>query len=311
MILGTAATALAPTERGLAKASQPATSVNFQVPGNACDCHTHIYGPRMWAQRNYTPETNSPQEMTRLHQALHMKRVVIVTPQNIYGPDNSVSILGMKARGGDARGIASIDDSTSQRELDRLDKLGFRGIRKDLRPLFVADPAAARVSFETLARRIQRLGWNFELQADLKMISGMKDSFEKSPVPIVIDHFGFAQAKLGVDQPGFSDLVEVVRHGIAYVKISAAYRFSDLAPDYADMAPLAKALIAANPDRILWGSDWPHPAGSTSPVRPLNEVTPYTLIDDGRLLNQLPIWAPDAKIREKILVENPARLYRF
>ena len=126
MMIGAAA-ALAPAERALAKASQPSTPVNFDVPAHACDCHTHIYGPKMWAQRNYTPETNTPAEMTKLHQVLHIERVVIVTPVNIYGPDNSVTIEGMKVRGKNARGVASIDETTSEKELDRLDKLGFSG----------------------------------------------------------------------------------------------------------------------------------------------------------------------------------------
>jgi predicted TIM-barrel fold metal-dependent hydrolase len=111
-----------------------------------------------------------------------------------------------------------------------------------------------------------------------------------------------------VQQPGFGDLTDLVRSGKVYVKISAAYRSSKLAPDYPDVAPLAQALIAANADRIVWGTDWPHPnseGGSTTVVSPLFQI------DDGRLLNQLPVWAPDAGIRRKILVDNPARLYEF
>ena len=114
-----------------------------------------------------------------------------------------------------------------------------------------------------------------------------------------------------MEQPGFSDLLELVKSGKAYVKISGAYRASKLAPDYPDAAPLAKALIAANSDRIIWGTDWPHPNSVTPPGKKPTDVTPLFQIDDGRLLNQLPIWAPDAAIRKKILVDNPARLYNF
>ena len=142
------------------------------------------------------------------------------------------------------------------------------------------------------------------------MISAIKDLVAASPVPVVFDHFGGAQAELGVEQPGFADLLELVRSGKAYVKISGAYRASKLAPDYADVAPLARALIAANSDRIVWGTDWPHP-DSTPPGKKPTDVTPLLQIDDGRLLNQLPVWAPDAAIRKKILVDNPARLYGF
>ncbi len=126
----------------------------------------------------------------------------------------------------------------------------------------------------------------------------------------MFDHFGGAQAALGLNQPGFADLLELVKSGKAYVKISGAYRSSTHGPDYADVTPLAKALIAANPDRIVWGSDWPHPAG-TPPGRKPTELTMLTQIDDGLLLDQLPVWAPDAAVRKKILVDNPARLYGF
>jgi predicted TIM-barrel fold metal-dependent hydrolase len=128
---------------------------------------------------------------------------------------------------------------------------------------------------------------------------------------VVFDHFGGAQAELGLEQPGFSDLLELVKSGKAYVKISGAYRASKLAPDYPDAAPLARALISANSDRIVWGTDWPHPDSVTPPGRQVTDVTPLFRIDDGRLLNQLPVWAPDAATRKRILVDNPARLYGF
>ena len=105
--------------------------------------------------------------------------------------------------------------------------------------------------------------------------------------------------------------MQLVNSGKAYVKISGGYRASKLAPDYADAVPLAQALIAANPDRIVWGTDWPHPDSVTPPGRKVTDVTPLLQIDDGRLLNQLPVWAPDAAIRKKILVDNPTRLYGF
>jgi predicted TIM-barrel fold metal-dependent hydrolase len=114
-----------------------------------------------------------------------------------------------------------------------------------------------------------------------------------------------------VDQPGFGDLLELVRTGKGYVKVSAAYRSSTQAPDYADVAPLAKALIAANEDRIVWGTDWPHPDSTTPQGKKTTDVTPLFQIDDGLLLNQLALWAPDAGTRKKILVDNPTRLYQF
>jgi len=143
------------------------------------------------------------------------------------------------------------------------------------------------------------------------MITAIKDLVLASPVPVVFDHFGGAQAALGVGQPGFADLVELVKSGKAHVKISGAYRASKLGPDFADATPLAQALIAANPDRIVWGTDWPHPDSVTPPGKQISDVTPLFQIDDGLLLNQLPVCTPDAAVRKKILVDNPARLYGF
>jgi predicted TIM-barrel fold metal-dependent hydrolase len=298
----------------LAKAAQPSTPVNFDIPEGACDCHTHIHGDSekfpFFAGRVYTPEPASPEEMSALHKALHIERVVIVTP-SVYGPDNSSTLYGMMARGATARGVAVIDDKTPESDLDTMNKQGFRGIRLNLATGGVNDPAVGRPRFSAAVDRVKARGWHVQLFTSLPMISAIKDLVAASPVPVVFDHFGGAAAELGVDQPGFADLLELVKSGKAYVKISGAYRASKLGPDYADAAPLAKALIAANVDRIIWGTDWPHPDSVTPAGRKVTEVTPLFQIDDGRLLNQLPVWAPDAATRKTILVDNPSRLYGF
>ena len=308
------ASALAPRLL-LAKASQPATPVNFEVPPLACDCHTHIHGEMrefpMSPSRIYTPEPALPAEMAELHRSLQMRRVVIVTP-SVYGTDNSATLWGMKARGPDARGVAVIDANTPDAELDAMGRAGIRGIRINLATGGkTADPAAARKRFQDAAERIKSRGWHVQMYTTLDVISAIKDAVLASPVPVVFDHFGRAQAALGVEQPGFADLVELVRSGKAYVKISGAYRISRQAPDYSDAAPIARALIAANRERILWGTDWPHPNSDPLPGYGALDVRPYSHIDDGRLLNQLPVWAPEAATRKAILVDNPARLYGF
>ena len=302
------------TRTPFAKASQPATAVSFDVPLGACDCHTHIHGDPekfpFFVGRVYTPEAALPEEMAALHDSLHIQRVVIVTP-SVYGTDNSATLYGMKARGADARGVAVIDETTAQSELDAMDRAGIRGIRLNLATGGTNDPAAARRRLETGIDRVKDRNWHVQINTDPTMISALKDAFAAAPVPIVFDHFAGARAALGPDQPGFADVLDLVGSGKAYVKISGAYRASTAAPDYADVVALAKALIAANPDRIVWGTDWPHPNSVTPPGSKPTDVTPLLQIDDGRLLNQLPAWAPDAAIREKILVANPARLYGF
>src|SRR5712691_1614886 len=291
-----------------ATASQPATPVTFDVPAGACDCHTHIHGDParfpFFAGRTYTPEMALPEEMALLHKALHLQRVVIVTP-SVYGTDNAATLYGMQARG-----VAVIDDQTPESALDAMGQAGVRGIRLNLTTAGITDPAVARQRFQAAAERLQRRQWHVQLNTNLAIIAALKDLVTASPVPVVFDHFGGAKAELGLQQPGFADLAELVRSGKAYVKISAGYRVSTLAPDYADVAPFAQALITANVDRVVWGTDWPHPTGTPLGSKP-TDVTPLLQIDDGRLLNQLPVWAPDPAIRQKILVDNPARLYGF
>jgi predicted TIM-barrel fold metal-dependent hydrolase len=314
LLMSALASTLAP-RLAAAKASQPATAVNFEVPPLACDCHTHIHGEMrefpMSPNRIYTPEPALPQEMAELHRALRMRRVVIVTP-SVYGTDNSATLWGMKARGPDARGVAVIDEKTPESDLDAMARAGIRGIRINLATGGkTADPAAARKRFQDAAERSKSRGWHVQMYTTLDVVSAIKDLALASPVPVVFDHFARAQAALGVEQPGFADLVEVLRSGKAYVKISGAYRICKQAPDYADAAPIARALIAANPQRILWGTDWPHPNSDPLPGYGAMDVRPYFAIEDGRLLNQLPAWAPDAATRKAILVDNPARLYGF
>jgi predicted TIM-barrel fold metal-dependent hydrolase len=303
-----------PSRTALASAAQPSTPVNFDIPAGACDCHTHIHADPekfpFFPGRVYTPELASPEEMATLHKALRLERVVIVTP-SVYGTDNSATLFGMKARGATARGVAVIDDKTPDSDLDAMGQAGIRGIRLNLATGGVSDPAVGGPRFQAATERVKNRNWHIQLFTGLAMISALKGQFAASPVPVVFDHFGGAQAALGPEQPGFSDLLELVKSGKAYVKISAAYRSSKLGPDYADAGPLARALIAANADRIVWGTDWPHPDSVTPPGRKITDVQPLFQIDDGRLLNQLPVWAPDAAVRNKILVDNPVRLYGF
>jgi predicted TIM-barrel fold metal-dependent hydrolase len=317
-LIGAATAAAATLARGgtpvFATASQPSTPVNFDVPAGACDTHTHVFGdPQRFPfapARAYTPEQASIAEMRALHTALHTQRVVIVHP-SVYGTDNSCTLDGMKQLGSIVRGIAVIDEKTPESALDEMDRAGMRGIRVNLETTGQSDPAVARQRFQEAVDRIKRRSkWHIQVYTRLSVIEAIKDQVTAAPMPIVFDHFGGAQAALGVSQPGFDTLLSLVRSGKAYVKISAPYRSSTKPPDYADVAPLAKALIGANPQHILWGSDWPHPA---SPVahRPVTEVTPLWQVDDGRIFNQLPIWAPDENVRKTILVENPAKLYGF
>jgi predicted TIM-barrel fold metal-dependent hydrolase len=296
----------------VAAASQPSTSVTFNVPAGACDCHTHIFGDParfpFWTGRTYTPEPASIAELRSLHRALHMDRVVIVQP-SVYGTDNACTIDAIRRLGSRARGVAVVDERASHAELDTLRRNGIRGIRLNLETFGQTDPSAARARLRSAIAQVAPLSWHIQLFTRLSVIEALGDDFAAVPVPIVFDHFGGARAAAGVSQAGFATLIRLVQTGRAYVKISAAYRSSTHAPDYGDVAPLARALVDANPQRIVWGSDWPHP--NTPSGRPPAEVSPLLQIDDGRVLNQLAVWVPDAATRRTILVDNPARLYGF
>jgi len=297
-----------------AGAMHAATTVDFAVPAGSCDSHTHIFGDParfpFFAGRSYTPPPALPAEMKTLHAALHMDRVVIVTP-SVYGTDNAATLYGIRETGKGARGIAVIDEKTTDSELKAMHKGGVRGIRLNLATAGITDPAQGRERFQKAAARMKSRGWHIQIFANLGVVAGIRELVMESPVPVVFDHFGGARAALGPAQPGFAELMELVRSGKAYVKISGAYRASEKGPDYADAAPLAQALIAANADRIVWGTDWPHPDSPGPAGRKATDVGARLPIDDGRLLNQLPVWAPDARTRKKILVDNPARLYGF
>jgi predicted TIM-barrel fold metal-dependent hydrolase len=302
--------------RGIAfaKASQPRTPIDFDVPQGACDCHTHVFGdPNRFTftpSRAYTPEPASVDEMQTLHRALHMDRVVIVQP-SVYGTDNACTLDAVGRLGARARAIVVIDEKTADGALEDMHRSGARGIRLNLETAGLTDPAVAGQRLQAAAERMRGRGWHIQIYTRLAVIQALRDQIAAMTVPVVFDHFGGAQASLGLRQPGFEALVDLVRAGKAYVKISGAYRSSTQGPDYSDATPLAKALIAANPRRILWGTDWPHPDSSVVPGRKNTDVAPLLQIDDGRLLNQLPTWVAEATQRKLILVDNPTELYEF
>ncbi len=308
---GAAALAWRP-ENIFASASQPSTPVNFEVPQGACDCHVHTFDPQHFPyspSRPYTPEPVSVNELQSLHKALHISRVIVVQT-TVYGTDNSGALDAMKKLGPRARGVAVIDEKISDAALDEMDRAGIRGIRLNLETAGETDPAAGRKRFQAAVERIKNRKWHIQIYARLSVIDGIKDQVAAAPMPVVFDHFAGTQAAPGVEQPGFNSLLGLLKSGEVYVKISAPYRSSTLTPDYPDVAAIAQAMVAANPRRILWGSDWPHP-GTPVPGRSNAEITPFFNIDDGQILNLLPKWVPEASVRKTILVENPAKLYGF
>ena len=303
------ALALRPRASLAAAPSTVKTPVNFEVPRGACDCHVHIFDPAHYpyfSGRLYTPPEASIDDLRALQSALHFDRVVIVTP-SVYGVDNACTLNAVRELGARARGVAVIDETFTSAALDDLAAKGIRGVRLNLETAGETDPAASRRILAKTAKQLAGRNCHIQINTRLSIVTALKGDIMGLSMPVIFDHFGGAKAAPGPSQPGFGDLVDLVRSGHAYVKISAAYRTSDKKPDFPDTAPLAQALVAANSDRVVWGSNWPHPGRGPTPTA----LAPPYPNDDGAVLNLLPTWVGDAAIRKKILVDNPARLYGF
>jgi predicted TIM-barrel fold metal-dependent hydrolase len=288
--------------------------LTFDMPRLACDCHVHVMGgpPRypLALDRVYTPGIATPDELLAHQRVLSLERVVLVQASP-FGADNSCMLDGMRQIGEIARGVAVIDDKTSDGALKAMHAAGIRGVRVNLETFGKSDPTAGRQALQWAAKRVAPFGWHVQAFTNLSVIAALKHDLRALPVTLVFDHFGRAVAANGPAQAGFDALVSLVSDGKAYVKISAPHRLSSL-PDFADIAPLARALIAAKADRIVWGSDWPHTAGAPpGGKRDPNVVEPFRPIDDGAALNRLHGWTRDRTELEKILVHNPARLYDY
>jgi predicted TIM-barrel fold metal-dependent hydrolase len=291
------------------------TAPAFDVPAGACDAHVHVFGPYdrfpLWSGRRYTPGPASVESLLGLQRALHLSRVVVVqaSPQ---GTDNACLVDALQrlpAGGSQARGVAVIDAQTSDDALKAMHRAGVRGVRVNLESAGQNDPAAARRQLAAAAARAAPLGWHVQTYTTLAVLASVADAIAALPVPLVIDHFGRPVAADGPAQAGFDVLLSLVRTGNVYVKLSGGYRISEHA-DWADAGPLARALVEANPDRLVWGTDWPHPGGGGGPRSP-DVLEPFIPVDDGRALNRLAEWIASPALLRKILVDNPARLYDF
>ncbi len=281
------------------------------MPPGAIDCHNHIVGPQskypMAANRTYTPPEASVAQLKALRVETGAARNVIVQP-SFYGFDNSCAVDALKELGNSARGIAVVRQDVSDAELQRLAGIGFTGVRLNFATAGVRDPKAAIDAINGFAPRFVPLNWHIQINTELPVVAAIASTVSTLKVPVVFDHMANLEAEKGANQPGFGALVELVRAGNTYVKLSAPYNLSKKA-DYSDVIPLARALIAARADRMLWGTNWPHPGN----VRglPFGEISPYQKINNPNLVRVLEQEVPDAAMRKMILVDTPARLYRF
>jgi len=272
----------------------------FKPPPGSCDAHCHVFGPAdkfpYHPTRSYTPPDAPKEHLARLHKVLGIDRAVIVQA-SCHGPDNTAMIDAIATSGGRYRGVAIVDDDTSEKEYARLHEGGVRGIRFNFVKHLGGTPDLD--VFERAVDRIRPLGWHLVLHLDAENILEHEDRFKRLPIPIVIDHMGRVQAKHGLDQAPFRKLLEFMKNDNCWVKICGPERVSSAGPPFTDAAPFATRLVEAAPDRVLWGTDFPHP--NIAGVMP----------NDGDLMDLLPLAVPDPALQQKVLVDNPMRLYGF
>ena len=277
----------------------------------ATDCHVHIIGPRdkfpMVPNRSYTPPEATVAQLKAMHARLGITRTVLVQP-SFYGTDNSCMLAALAELGPSARGVAVVAPNVPDSTLRELDGKGVRGIRINLESAGNRDPKAAGALLAAYAKKVAPLNWHIQIYAVAPVIGALTQQIADMTVPVVVDHFGMTVASEGYNSKGFGAIADLAHARKIYVKLSAPYRISKLA-DYKDTTALAQTLIYGARDRMLWGSDWPHT--QTIAGHSPTEVTPLSKIDDNAVFKLFNSWYPDELTRRMMLVDNPAKLYRF
>lgn len=275
----------------------------LRVPARSCDTHAHIMGPASRyaysPARIYTPPDCLLPDYLHMLDTLGVERAVLVQP-SVYGTDNTAMLDAMKAAGGRMRGVAVVAEDVSDTELQELNAAGVRGVRvnivdvKDRKPGTLPMP-----ELKALAQRIAPLGWHMELLMHADEFPDLDLTFADFPVDIVLGHLGYLTIGKTPDDPGFQALLRLMKSGKAWVKLTGPYRITAAQLPYPDTVPFARALLEANPERVLWGTDWPH------------VMLKGSMPNDGQLADVLLDWIPDTKLREQVLMRNPAKLYGF
>ena len=267
---------------------------SFALPAGAVDCHAHVF-----AQREIRPTRRPalhaaagvPADYLNLLDTLGIARAVIVQ-SGVHGTNNNVIVDAIAQSDDRLKGIALIDEKISDIELDQLAAAGVRGFRSNL----VAKTGVQFDAAKKLAQRVKRLGWHVQFLRDVEKFPDLDAMLADFPVEVVIDHMGRPDMRHTVAAPGFQALIRLLQSGRGWSKLSAPYRASAQPFPYDDIIPYAHALVAAAPDQLVWGTDWPHVMLKTA------------MPNDGDLYDQLHVWVPDVEVRHKILVDNPRRL---
>ena len=266
------------------------------TPPAACDCHAHVCGPESRypyaPNRLYTPHDALPSDFRGMLDRLGIERGVLVQP-SIYATDNRAMLDALAQHPERLRGVAVVPWDISSKELEKLHAAGVRGVRLNIVDLKEGKGVLALGRLKDLGRKIKPFGWHVEFLMHVDEFPDLDRQLANFPVDVVFGHLGYVKAAAGISLPGFKALLRLMRDGKAWVKLTAPYRLTT------DAAPFAQALVDAAPQRLVWGTDWPH------------VFIKAAMPDDAALLELFKRWIPDERLQRRILVENPAALYRF
>lgn len=283
--------------------SENPTPSTIKLPAGACDTHCHVLGPVAQfpydEKSAYRPGDAPKEKLFALHDAAGFERCVIVQ-SGCHGYDNSVVADAMSARAGRYLGVALVPPEVSVAEISRLHEQGFRAIRYNYLPHLIHLPPGANMQeLQSLAKRIEPFGWHFQIHMVPSLIADMSAVLRGLPVPVVVDHMGLMDASAGLEQAPFKALQKLADADNVWMKVSGLERASVQGAPYSDAVPFARTLVENHPDRVIWGTDWPHPnLGDTPP-------------DDGVIIDRLAEIAPGAGHLQALLVDNPTRLFGF
>ena len=272
---------------------------NLSVPAKACDSHAHVFGPSdvypYDPGRSYTPPDAPYAVYRKMLDVLGVERACLVQP-SVHGTDNTAMLDAIKESGGAFRGIAVIESGVTDAELQRLHDGGVRGLRLNLQ----FDGRNALEGIDRTAERIAPMGWHLQFLANIANFADVLSGLRQLPVDVLFDHLGHMPTTHGVDAQPFQDLLAMMGDGRCWVKLSGPYRTTqEQGVPFSDTLPFVRALVAAAPERIIWGTDWPHPHME------------IPMVNDGDLMDLLAEWVPDDDARNRVLVENPARVFGF
>lgn len=277
-------------------------ALRFTPPPGTWDTHFHVFGPPhrfpYVEQRRYTPPAAPIEHFLMMAFEIGVERGVLVQP-NVHGFENAVVLDAIERSDGRIRGMIRANPALDAGDLRALHAKGVRGVRFNF-----TEHLGSRLDvdlFREVTGRVSALGWPAALHIDAEQIEREPDMIRRSPVPVVIDHFGRVDATKGVGQPAFRVILDLLGEGNVWIKISGADRLVAMGASYADTVPFARALIERAPGRVIWGTDWPHS----------NIFKPGETPNDGDLMNLMLEFAPDEATRNRILAENPAKLFDF